>query len=190
MKRFTLFAMAALLGLSIVAADAGNSVVVNYNVPAGGKFVTDSLSFSKNGSPSRLDCLIGAADRDTTLGLIPLAGLESWSVLWIVTNAPGPATSSTWALNCTLQVSVDGTNWRDVTPGAGVWAQTTSTDANTYQILYVHDTADSAVGKANGPGLKEEIATNAYARFKLKVANSADDTVYVRALSARRYSKE
>ena len=116
MKRFTLFVVVALLGLSTVA----QAQLSTYQVPAKGKSFVDSLSFRMSGTPAALDCLIGAADKDTTTNIIPLAGLKSWAVTWIYTDAPGPATNTTWAVNCTLQVSIDSTNWHSVSPGEGV----------------------------------------------------------------------
>ena len=184
MRRFmSLFIVAALLGLSTAA----QAELRSYNVPAMGKSIVDSLTFSKNGAPSRVDCLIGAADKDTTTNLIPLAGLKSWSVSWIYTDSPGPATNTTWAVRCTLQVSNDSTNWHQVSPGAGVWALTASSDTNMLQILYNHDLADSAVGLVNGPGVKRAINAARFARFVVTVANSADDTVYLKAIQSRLY---
>ena len=189
MKRFVHFFAAALLGLAVLwpqpaVAELGG---LSYDIPKGRKSIVDSLTFRKNGSPTRLDCLIGAADRDTTMGLIPLAGLRSWSVMWIYTDAPGPTTSSTWAVNCTLEVSHDSSNWVGVYPGLSVWAHTASRDTTIYQLLFNRDTADSAVGIANGPRVKRMIDGARYGRFKIKVTNSADDTVYLRAIQNRVY---
>ena len=189
MKRFVSFFAAALLGLAVLwpqtaVADLGG---LSYDIPKGRKSLVDSLTFRSRGTPERQDTIIGAALRDTTMGMIPIAGLKSWSVMWIYTDAPGPATNTTWAVNCTLQVSHDTTNWVDVTPGAGVWAITTSVDQIVYQRLFNRDTADSAVGIANGPGVKRMIDGARYARFKIKVANSADDTVYLKAIQHRVY---
>lgn len=183
MKRFSLIFVATLLGLSTVAI----AELRPYDVPQGGKSLVDSISFRKKGSPSRLDCLIGTATKDTTTNLIPLAGLKTWSVMWVYTDAPGPTTSGTWAVRCTLQVSTDSTHWISVGPGAGVWALTASRDTTVYQVLYTKDLMDSAVGLVNGPGTKRLIAAARYGRFILTVANSADDTVYLRGIQARLY---
>lgn len=183
MKRLSLLFVAALLGLSTVA----NAELRPYDVPQGGKSLVDSISFRRAGSPTRIDTLIGATRKDTTTNLIPLAGLKTWSVMWVYTDAPGPTTSGTWAVRCTLQVSTDSTHWTSVSPGAGVWAHTASRDSTIYQVLYTKDLADSAVGLVNGPGTKRMIAAARYGRFILTVANSADDTVYLRGIQARLY---
>ena len=185
MKRFSILFVVALLGLSTAVAMA--RPLPSYDTPGKGKSFVDSLTFSKNGAPTNLDCLIGAADKDTTTNLIRLAGLESWSVMWLITDAPGPATHTTWALRCTLQVSNDSTNWFAVSPGAGVWAHSASSDTTIYQILYTKALADSAVGLVNGPGSKRQIAGARFGRFVLTVANSADDTVYVKGIQHRYY---
>lgn len=185
MTRFiVLFSVAALLGLSTVA-DARE--LPPYDVPGPGVSYVDSLSFRKHGTPSKLDCLLGASQKDTTTNLIKLAGLKAWSIMWKYTDAPGPATNTVWAVRCTLQVSNDSTNWFSVSPGASVWAHTASRDTTIYQVLYTKDLADSAVGLVNGPGVKRQIAAARYGRFILTVANSADDTVYVRAIQHRLY---
>ena len=183
MKRHLFLYVAALLGLSCVA----DAELRSYDVPKSGVSLVDSLSFRRAGNPTRVDTLIGASRKDTTTNIIPLAGLKSWAVNWLYTDAPGPTTSGTWALRCTLQVSIDSTNWISISPGQGVWAHTASRDTTVYQVLYTGDLADSAVGVANGPFTKRMIDTHRFARFILTVANSADDTVYVRAVQSRIY---
>lgn len=185
MKRLVVV-MAVLLGLSSIA----QAELRGYDVPASGKTVIDSLTFRSQGTPTSKDSMIGAALKDTTTNLVKLAGLESWSIMWKYSDAPGPTTSGTWAVRCTLQVSNDSTNWFSVSPGAGVWAHTASSDTTIYQVLFNRSTADSAVGLVNGPGVKRQIDAALYGRFILTVANSADDTVYLSAIQARRYGKE
>ena len=189
MRRFiSLTAVALVVWASTV--DARGLTNLNYNIPGAGKSIVDSIPFRSAGTPTNICTLIGAAIRDTTMGLTPLAGLKTWAVHWLVTNAAGPSTSSTWALNCTLEVSLDSVNWEPITVGTNaIWAITSSTDQTQYQAVYSAAHSDTSVGVASGHDLNRMITTARYGRFKFKVANSADDTVYVVGIQSRTYDK-
>lgn len=182
MRRIIVGFMAAVI-LAVLWTQA-DAALPTYELPRAGKYATDSLSFRKNGTPATRDCLIGTSDKDTT-GAIKISGLKEWAITWIYSDAPGPTTSSTWALRCTLQVSLDSTNWHSVSPGRGVWALSASRDTNILQVLKFNAAIDTTVADANEIVFRRIIDTAAFARFVLTVANSADDTVYLRAIEGK-----
>jgi len=164
----------------------------------GARVYVDTMRWSNNhglGTGGLQDTLKGTADVDTTTE-IDLANLEAFSAMILVggTNTDG----GTQTASCSLEVSLDGTNFFTST-GIPVWYHGTSITSKTALIkklrVYYAQYADSTVTDvdstvANPRGILKLRAAR-LGRWKCThTATTATDTTFITLIAYRSYRTE
>ena len=180
MRRFTILLTIATLLLGAVAVDAVQ--FKEYGVTRGGKSYVDSLEWNSAGSDStnlKVDTLIGTAQKDTTTSLIPIANIESMG-LWFEHDQRQGTAAGTQSINCSMQVSNNGTDW---VPADVVFSHVASSDTTTYIncIVPYYLSGDTTARVSNN------VWTARYARFIVTFAGGAADTAINVGILSRRY---
>ena len=186
MKRFGVVLMATCLLLGVFAVGVQAQTHKQFMLETGAIGYVDSLMWS-NGSSigSSKICTLIAADRDTSV-TFPVANLKRIVAQYKITGAQGGTAgdSVTYALNCSLDVSIDGQNWVSGTgkawPG---WATASSADNNYINTFVTR--ADSVV--THGGLIMENIKGARFGRLRLKSVSDTSDSTFVSIFLSRQY---
>jgi len=186
------FLLTAILSSFMVASVyAGPSASYSYLKDRGARVYVDTLRWSNNhgiGTGGLVDTLKAAADVDTTTE-IQLSNLEALSAFFSVKGAQGTA-GGTHTTSCSLEVSLDGTNFMTVT-GTPIYTLSSSpgaTASKAFRVYYAVD-GDSAVTATDipGPRTRMVIQGSRLGRFKCAQASGAADTSFVTLVVYRSY---
>jgi len=185
-KSFTLSVVLVTVALVLGSFVAVQAVgVSSYLKSFGSKVYQDSIVWDE-GAGSFIDTLIGATAADTSR-IIPIDNLEAFSAMFIYTNSQGTA-GGTHALSCSLEVSIDGSNWYQP-PTTPVFSTSSSADpAANSMIVYYAAGADSMIGDPNlisGLTPKTFIAASRFARLRSVQASGDADTTFLKVITFR-----
>lgn len=173
MKRLTFLFLVAFSFAFATQSFAGNKR--SYTLDPGTKTYVDTLEWSNGvgltAGTSQIDTIIGASGKDTTSITVQIANLEEMAAFYSTTNSQGTA-GGTHTFQCSLQVSLDNTNWTTVSP---VFTTSSSADNSGYAVLFKEGMLDTSV--VGGQNL-DKISAARYARFFTRQASGAADTTF------------
>jgi len=175
-----LFTTLALLAFAMVGSVEARSQHA-YSVRPGGVVYVDTLDWSNGqgvGASGMVDTLIGATGRDTS-EVFSLANLQFLGATFVHTNSQGTA-GGTHSYICSLEVSIDGSNW--FRPAAGP-VFSTSSSADPWRgtpIVYYSDTRDSVATEAllAAGDFRYIVGSARLGRFVSKQVSGAADTTF------------
>lgn len=178
------------LGLFVIACSAADAVTYSFLKDRGARVYVDTMRWSNNhglGTGGLKDTLKGSSDKDTTT-IIPLDNLEAMSYMLIANGTTNGGT-----LSCSLDVSLDRTNWKTET-GIGIFATATSVTTSIKRLRVLYAGPDSIVGSGVDSVTysvrgKAKLGSYKWGRFRTIFASggTATDTVFVTLVTLRSY---
>ena len=191
MRLTTLLCSFALLAFSFTAP-ASASKQRAYSVRPGGVVYIDTLDWSDglgSGTGGTIDTLIGTSARDTS-ETFQLANLKYLGAMFVYNNIQGTA-GGEYTFACSLEVSIDGSNWyRPVASAVFSTASSTDPAENHIMVLYDNTRSDSVLTGANtrtSGSAMHVIGSARLGRIISKQVAGAADTTFNRVILSKEY---
>ena len=183
-----LIAAVAILLLAVLVPVVQGQTSTPYTVERGAVAYTDTLLWHKGLSNAKT-CTLIAAEKDTSQKF-DLANIEVFAAIFHHTKGQGRAGDSvTYALGCSLQVSIDGQNW--LTPTGMPVYQVTATASSSEPLHYVYASEIDSVVTLSDVGMgraKAHVIGAKWGRFILTQTADLKDTCYFKGADYRLYN--
>ena len=186
-RKLVTLTMTALLlcAVSVMAASPRAYPVVRH----GDRVYVDSLAWSNGqglGAGGLIDTLVAASLRDTSdsFPLTNLAWLSAMQKYDAKTNVAGTVT-------CSLEVSLDGTNWFRPETEAVFSSAASAIDHTDWVVLYASAGFDTMVtaDEVSGGTAQSVVGASRLGRFVTVMSTATADTVFSQVYTLRQYKR-